>query len=152
MELGGNLICCSADDPNRDVDVNVRVQVHADLELAEFLDRAFRHANLATLHVDLDLFKGLGDIERADRPEKLAFGPGVGLDHEFHALDRGRTNLGRLEFFRCRLLELGTPRFDLLDVLRRRQRCLALRQQVIAAITRFDLHEIADLAEILDVV
>src|SRR5690606_36483972 len=56
------------------------------------------------------------------------------------------------ELFRRGLLELGAPRLERGHVLGRRQRGLALGQQVIAAVAGLHRHEVPDVPEILNAV
>ena len=90
----------------------------------------------------------VSNFHAGDRAEQLAFRAGVGMNHHFEILERLGALPGLRQFFGSRLFQLGATRLDFLDVLGRCERRLALRQQVITAVTRLDLDEVADATQL----
>src|SRR5690606_30722878 len=80
----------------------------------------------------------------------LPLGPRLRLDPHGLAFELLRARFRGGELLRRLPLELRTSLLELRDVLRRRDRRLAFRDQVIAGVTRLDLHEVADAAEVFD--
>src|SRR5690606_5447766 len=112
--------------------------------------RPLRQPHLAALDLDAERRHRLGDVHRADRAEQLAFGPRLRLDADRLAFELLRARLRGLELLRRPPLELGPALLELGDVLRRRDRRLAFRDQKIARIARLDLHQVADAAQVVD--
>ena len=59
----------SFDNAYRNLGVDIGMQVNADREFSEFVNRTFRHADLASLYLNLNFLKSLDDIDRPDRAE-----------------------------------------------------------------------------------
>src|SRR5262245_45659077 len=118
--------------------------------VADGTQRPVRQPNLAALDLDAALADFLGNIDGADGAEQLAFGSRCRLDLPRHPLELLGTRLRGRELRGGFRLELGTARLELRLVLGRRQRRLALRDQVIPRVARLYANEIADAADIVD--
>src|SRR5262245_27012001 len=137
-------------DHDLELDVHVRVQVQLDLMIADDTQRTVGQPNLAALDLDAMLADRLGNVDGADRAEQLAFGACLHLDLQRQALELLRASLSGLELRGGLRLELRTARLELRLVLGRRERRLALRNQVIPGEPRLYADEIADPAHIVD--
>src|SRR5512137_2203594 len=69
-------------DHDRQVDLDVGVQVQLHVVLADQADRAARQAHFSALDGDAALRQRFGDVGRADRAEQLAFRAGLRLQVE----------------------------------------------------------------------
>jgi hypothetical protein len=104
----------------------------------------------AALDGDAELARRFRNVDRADGAEQLAFRAALCLDFYNLALEllrpllRGRELAGGLRF------ELGAARFELRDVGSRRERRLALRDQIVPRKAGLHLHAIADGADVID--
>src|SRR5690606_37421077 len=137
-------------DGDGDQDVHVAVQVQLDVVIADHADRPFRQPYLAALDLDAERRHRLGNVHGPDRAEQLALRARLGLDADRQALELLRACLRGRELLRRPPLELGAALLELGDVLRRRDRRLALRDQIIARVARLDLHEVSDAAQVVD--
>src|SRR6187551_1035648 len=137
-------------DHDLDLDVHVRVQVQNDLVVADGTQGTVRQPNFAALDLDTALGDGLCDVDGADGAEQLALGAGLHLDLEREPLELLGTRLRGCDLGGGLRLELRTAQLELRLVLGRRQRRLALRNQVIPGVTRLYANEVADAADIVD--
>src|SRR5215469_13846217 len=138
------------DDRHLHGHVHVGVQVQGDSVLAHHAQRSVRQAHFAALDIEAGTRQVLGDVAGTDRAEQLPFRTRLGVNGELEILHRSRPLLGRGQVLARLVLELGAPRLEARDVLRRGERRLALRQEEIAAETRAHLDAIADVAEVGD--
>src|SRR5262245_56732473 len=138
------------DDRQRDRDVDVSMQVNGDRVLAHHADRPGRQTHFAARHLEAGRGSRFRDIRSAHGTEQLAFRACLGSHAQLQVLHLFGPLLGVVELFLGLAFELDATRLELGDVVRRRERGLALRQQEIACKPRLDLDPVADAAQVGD--
>ena len=121
-----------------------------DLVFASHANRAIGQANFAALYSMAHCSQRFANIDRPDRAKQFAFraNPAGHGNHQSGQLPGPCTGL--VQFGIGLVLQLRAQRLHPRDVLAGRQQRLALWQQVIAPVTRFDLDLIANFTQILD--
>ena len=74
-------------DVDRQVDLDVAVQVQLDVVLADEADRPSRQTHFTALDLDAGLGQGLGDVGGADGAEELALGARLRAQLELEILE-----------------------------------------------------------------
>src|SRR5262249_34912634 len=118
--------------------------------IAERPQGSVRETNFAALDRDARLRSRLCDVSRSDRAEKLALGTRLGRDDELKFPESPGALLCGSEVLPSRLFQLNAPCLKSRHIIRRRERRLALREQVVAAEAGPHFHTVADVAEIGD--
>src|SRR5882672_3365805 len=138
------------DDRHCQRHIDIGVQVQNDRMVANRPQGSVRESDLATLDRDARLGRSFRDIGCTDGAEELALGSRLRRDNELELFQRLGALLRRRHLLVRRLLELRTPRLEALDVVRRGQRGLAMRQQVVAAEAGLHFDAIANVAQVGD--
>src|SRR6266567_7198826 len=146
--LGARLLF--GDDRHCQRHIDIGVQMQNDRVVANRPQGSIRQTNLAALDLDARPGGRFRDIGRTDRSEQLALGARLRRDDEFELFQSGGTLLRGGQMLVSSLLELGTPCFETLDVVRCGHRGLALRQEEVTAETGLHFHAIANVAEVGD--
>src|SRR5690606_9911331 len=137
-------------DHHLDGGLDVRVQVHDDLELADGAERALAHHHLGLVDRRTGPGQCLGDVARADRTVQLALGGRIGVDRDAGVLERGQALVGIGQLALGLGLVLGATRLEPGHVGRGGRHGLALRHQEVAAVAWLDADLVAKVAEVDD--
>src|SRR5690606_1001512 len=129
---------------------NVAVQVHGYVVLTNLTDGAVRQTDFALGHFHAGGGQGVGDVVSADGTEQLALIARSSSDGDFQFGQLSSTRFGRSLALGSSFFQLGTTSFELGDVGRSCGGSLALRQQVVAAVTRLDVYLVAQVAQVRD--
>src|ERR1700761_4373524 len=124
--------------------------MQSDRVVTDRSKRSVRQANLATLDVDTGAGRSLGDITGSDRAEELALSTCFRGNDQLELFQLLGALLSRCEVLARSLLELCTTCLEPLDVVRRGQRGLAVREQIVTAEAGLHFDPVTDVAEIGD--
>src|SRR5258708_31184153 len=137
------------DDPDADLGLHVRMQLHGDAIDAKRLDRLVQIDETAFDHQPV---RGelLGDVRRGHGTEQLALLAHTRREGELHLLELPGESRGTVATRRLRGLESRPLGRDALQVARCRFVCVAARKQEVAGIAVLDRDDVPRLPEVLD--
>ena len=126
------------------------MQMQGDFVFTGLADRAFGQADFAFFNLNTGIGHGGGDIDIADGTEQLAFGAGLGGNADSQRLDLLTALLGIGPGFGRQFFQLGTTGFDFRLVFLGSNLGLALRQQIVACETGFNVYQITNVAQAIN--
>src|SRR5690606_37279510 len=130
--------------------VDIGMQVHAHLKLADVTDRAFALHHFVLVEGKAGRGERFGDVTRTDGTEQLSFRTRVGLyGHRFGGVELRLARFGGTQLLVCLSFVLGATRLEVGQVVGRGRNRLALRDEVVAPVTRLDVDLVAKVAEVL---
>src|SRR5690606_18565796 len=138
----------AGDHDQTDAGCDVGVQVHSHVVFAGLTDGAVGQTDFALGHFHAGGGQGVGDVGSADGTEQLAFIAGDGGDGHFQLVQLSGASFGRCLLLGSSLFQLGATGFERSHVLGGSRGGLALRHQVVTAVTVANFDLVAQVAEV----